>query len=145
MGVTDFDKVRVGGEYVPSRLPVTFRQEANGVLADAVFFTADRAYTVVAVKESHSTAATATAGQYLQIEKCTGTVAAGSGSNLLTDNSDSGISLTTAANTSQSGTLSTTAGLCDLAEGDRLAIDYSATTAPLAGVQVTVLLRPKES
>lgn len=47
MGVTDFDKVRVGGELVPSRLPVTFRQEANGVLGDATIFVADRAYTVL--------------------------------------------------------------------------------------------------
>lgn len=145
MGVTDFDKVRAAGEYVPTRLPITFRQEANGVLADASFFTADRAYTVVAISEVHATAATATAVQHLQVEKCTGTVAAGSGTNLLSDNSGSGIALNAVANTVQEGTLVTTPGVCDLAAGDRLAIDYSATTAPLAGVQVTVVVTPKES
>lgn len=139
------DGLRVGGEVAATRLPVTFRQDANGVLADGCFFVADRAYTVVAIKESHAVAATATATPYLQITKDTGTQAPGTGTDLLTNNSNNGFDLTGTANTVQSATLTTAAGALDLAAGDRLSADFSATGAPLAGVTATVILTPKAS
>lgn len=148
MGQTDFDGVAVSaadgfrqaGAVMPSRLPVTFRQDANGVLADGCFFIADRAYTVVGIKESHAVAATAT-GVTMQITKDTGTQGPGAGVDLLATGFDMGV----AANTVQSGSLTTAAGALDLATGDRLSADFSATGAPLAGVTSTVMLVPKAS
>src|SRR5688572_15581522 len=98
------DGMRIGTETVPTRLPVTFSQAANGVLGDASFFHADRAYTVVGIRGSASTAATA--ATTLQVTKETGTTAPGGGVDLLATAFD----LTTAANTTMTGSLTTAAG-----------------------------------
>lgn len=133
------DGLRSGGEVAASRIPVSYSQLANGVLADATFFQADRAYTVVSIRGSATTAATA--ATTLQVTKDTGTQAPGAGVDLLATPFD----LTTAANTSLNGALATGAGVLDLATGDRLSLDFSGTAAPLAGVSVTVMLKPKAS
>lgn len=132
------DGVRAGGDPVVARLPATYRCNPNGDLADEVFFVADRAYTVVSMRQIHATAATAT-GVTLQVTKDTGTQAPGAGTDLLATPFD----LTAAASTVQTASLTTAAGALDLAAGNRLSVDFSATGAPLAGVAVTVMLKPK--
>ena len=123
----------------------SWKQDANAVLADASFFVADRAYTVVSISQVHATAATATATQYVQVTKDTGTQAPGTGTDLLTNNSNNGFTLNGTANTVQAGTLTTAGAALDLAAGDRLSADFTATTAPVAGVTITAMLKPKAS
>lgn len=143
---TTSDGIKAGGSPMVAQIPVTFHQDANGVLADASFFVADRPYTVVSISEVHATAATATGSpQYVQVVKDTGTQAPGAGTDLLTNNTSSGFALNGTANTVQAGTLTTAAGALDLAVGDRLSADFTATSAPVAGVTITAMLKPKAS
>ena len=110
--------------------------------ADAAFFTAPRSFRVTGVREIHRVAGDDGGAVSLQIEKCTGTTAPGSGTNLLTNNSNAGFNLKGTANTDQEGSLVTTAASILLAKGDRLAVDFAGTLTSLAGVCVTVELDP---
>lgn len=98
-------------------------------------FVADRAYQLVSVEEAHVTASTSGT---LQVAKCTGTQAPGSGVNMLT----STISTAGAANTVASGTLSATAANTVLADGDRIALVTGGTATNYVGGALTIVLRP---
>lgn len=96
-------------------------------------FIADAAYQLVSVKESHTVASSSGT---LQVQKCTGTQAPGSGTNLLTGT----ISLAGAANTTLSGTLVTSTAI-NLAAGDRLALVIGGTMTSYANGLVSLVLR----
>lgn len=129
---------------VPRYITATYNMLANGSLADAAFFIADRAYTVVAISEVHSVAGNDAGAVNLQVTKDTSTNAPGAGTDLLTNNSNAGFDMKGTANTVQNGTLTATAASLKLAAGDRLAVDFAGTLTTLAGVVVTVYLEPTE-
>ncbi len=78
----------------------------------------------------------------LQVEKCTGTTAAGSGTVLLTNDSNAGFETDAVADTYQTGSLTATAASLRLAMTDRLAVDFNGTLTGLAGVVIVVLFEP---
>lgn len=98
-------------------------------------FIADRAYQLVSAEEAHVTASTSGT---LQVTKCTGTQAPGSGVNMLT----STLSTAGTANTVVSGTLSGTAANTVLADGDRIALVTGGTATNYVGGALTIVLRP---
>lgn len=113
---------------------------ANNV--DQAIFTADRAYQVVSVTEIHATLGTDGSAVNVQLTKDTGTNAPGAGTDLLTNNTGAGFDLKATINTLQTGALTATLASLQLAAGDRLSLDYAGTITALAGVQVTVYLKP---
>ena len=80
--------------------------------------------------------ATGSTSGTLQVAKCTGTQAPGSGTNLLTGTID--MSATTVANTVTAGTLIATAATLTFAQGDRVAIVIAGTLTSLVGASVTM-------
>lgn len=116
---------------VADRVVITVPLLASTV--DGNVFIADRAYIVESVEEVHSVVSTSGT---LMLEKCSGTTAPGSGTDVLTGT----ISLAGTINTTVAGTLGTVAART-LADGDRLAIDIGGTMTGLVGV-LTVVLRP---
>lgn len=118
-------------------LVLTFAIDAAGGHITKNVFVADRAYQLVSVEEAHITASTSGT---LQITKCTGTQAPGSGVNMLT----STISTAGTANTVVAGTLSATAANSLLADGDRIAFVTGGTATNYVGGAVTIVLRPTE-
>lgn len=141
LAVTDADKLTVGSVIVPQHLEVSYRELANGSLADECFFIANRAYEVVAIREVHSTAGSDGGAVNLQVTKDTSTNAPGAGTDLLTNNANAGFDLKGTANTVQTGTLTGTGASLQLAAGDRLSVDFAGTLTALAGVVVTVSLK----
>lgn len=118
----------------------TYMFTGTPAATDQVFFVAPRACKVIAVSEVHSVAAGATSK--LQLVKDTSTDAPGAGTDMLTNNTNTGFDLNGTANTVQNGTLATTTGLTTLAAGDRLSVDYANSIGSSAGVVVTVILQP---
>lgn len=100
------------------------------------FFIANRTYTVMSVVESHATAGSDASAVTLQVEKLTGTTAAGSGTNLLA----TAINLKGTANTVVTPPL-VTSGVLNLRVGDRLSLAPTGTLTSLAHVVVTVYLQ----
>lgn len=102
---------------------------------DRTFFVAPRACTIVAISEVHSVAAGG--ASVIQVVKDTGTTAPGAGTDILTNNTNTGFDLAATANTVQVGTFAATT----LAAGDRLSIDFANTIQSTAGLVITVLLK----
>lgn len=97
-------------------------------------FIADAAYLVTAIREVHGTASSSGT---LQIEKLTGTTAAGSGTNMMTGT----INLAATANTVVSGTLTATTATLTLAVGDRIGGVLGGTLTSLAGCSIVITLQ----
>lgn len=76
----------------------------------------------------------------LQVTKDTATDAPGAGTDLLTDNTNTGFDLNATANTVQYGTITSTSASRKLAKGDRLAIDFANIIQSTAGLVVTAEL-----
>lgn len=121
-------------------LTATYYFTGTPAATDQVFFVAPRACKVVAVYQVHSAAAGG--ASKIQVTKDTGTDAPGAGTDLLTNNTNTGFDLNGTANTVQTGTLTATTSDLTLAAGDRLAVDYANTIQSTAGVVITVLLQP---
>jgi len=117
-------------------LVLTFLFDA-ATAVDRNVFIADRPYQLRSIEEAHSTASSSGT---LDVEKCSGTTAPGSGTSMCTGT----LSLAGTANTTVAGTLSTTAANTLLADGDRLAFDFGGTVTNLVGCAVTVVLRPTD-
>ena len=109
--------------------------------ANAAFFVATRPYKLVTVSEVHSTAAGAS--EALMLEKDTGTTAPGSGTALLTNNTNTGFNLNATANTVQVGALVATAASLALATGDRLAMKFTGSATATANLALTACLAPQ--
>jgi len=88
---------------------------------------------LISVDYVHATGSTSGT---LQVAKCTGTQAPGSGTNLLTGTID--MSATTVANTVTAGTLIATAATLTFAKGDRVAIVIGGTLTSLVGAHATL-------
>ena len=98
-------------------------------------FIADRAYVVTGVKAVFGTAS---ASGTLNVEKLTGTTAAGSGTAMLTGT----LSLSGTPNTVLSGTLTGTTATLTLAAGDRIGVVLAGTLTSLATCHADIYLRP---
>lgn len=129
--------VALGGGSVTS---ATYYFTGTPAATDTAFFLATRSYRVVAASEVHSVAAGG--ASVLQLVKDTGTSAPGAGTDLLTNNTNTGFDLNATANTPQVGALSATAADLRLAAGDRLSVDFANAIQSSAGVLVTVSLAP---
>lgn len=118
---------------------VSFTGQTTEAATDRTIFLADRAYIVTAAYEIHAVAAGGASA--LQLVKDTGTTAPGAGTDLLTNNTNTGFDLNGTANTLQTGTLVATTATLTLAAGDRLSIDFANTIQSTAGLSLTVVLR----
>lgn len=107
---------------------------------DSAFFIATRAMRVISVSEVHAVAAGG--ASVVQVVKDTGTAAPGTGTDLLTNNTNGGFNLNATANTVQVGTLVTTTGATNLAAGDRLSVDYAQAVQSTVGVVITACMAP---
>lgn len=139
--MVDFSGALAGGAGTPTQIPITYRMNANGSLADESFFIADRPYIVDSIREKHAVAGSDASAVNLQVTIDTGTAAPGAGTDLLTNNSNAGFDMKGTANTVQTGTL-VAVGSRTMATGDRLSVDFAGTLTALAGVVVTVMLTP---
>lgn len=102
---------------------------------DRQFFVAPIACSIVAISEIHAVAAGGASA--LQVVKDTSTNAPGAGTDILTNNTNTGFDLNATAQTVQVGTFAATS----LAVGDRLSLDFANTIQSTAGLCVTVILK----
>ena len=100
------------------------------------FFIARHPCEILVVKEVHGTAGTDAGAVTLDIEKLTGTTAAGSGDSILV----AGFNLKGTANTVQSKSGADLTGQT-LVEGDRLALEDTGTLTNVANLNVTLYLK----
>ncbi len=112
---------------------------ASGLVAQT-FFVADRACRVVSIVFRHATAAGAAAN--LQVFKDGTMTSPGSGTALLTNNTNAGFDLNGSINSMQTGVLSATPANLVLASGDALSVAFTGTLGSSAGVTVSVILAP---
>lgn len=103
---------------------------------DGHVFVADRAYTLLSISHAYATAGGG--GSTVRPRKTTGTQAP-----------SAGVSLTAAAlgldgtiNSTTTPTLTATAADLDLADGDRISLDFTGTVSPIAGFVMCLRLLP---
>lgn len=136
------DGLRVGSRIVEAEQQNTISIPLNSGCVDQNVFIAPRALQITRIDYSHAVAGNDAGSVNLQVAKQTGTQAIGSGTNLLTNNTNAGFNCKAAANTVQNGTLTGTTASLQLAAGDRLALDFSGVVTTLAGVTLTFRYRP---
>jgi hypothetical protein len=139
--IADGDALLVGGVIVPTVIPVTFHGQAATAMVDQTFFVANAAYQVVGASFVAAVAEASAASLKIQITKDTSTNAPGAGTDLLTNNTNTGFDGKATANTVQTGTLTATAASLQLAAGDRLSVDFEDAATELVGVSITVYLK----
>ncbi len=125
---------------------VTYYQNVTGTQADAQFFIANDRYTIWAARCSAAVMGSST--PVVQLTKDTSTNAPGAGTDLLLNTTSTGFDLaaaTATANVPQVASFATTAGLLNMATGDRISVDYSGTLTAVAGVVITVSLIPTQA
>lgn len=110
--------------------------EPAGSAVDTAIFIADKPYRVFSIEEVHS--AVGGSGAVVTPKKCTGTEAPASGDALVTAAFD----LTATVNAILTGTLTATEADLELADGDRICLDFGGTLTSLAGCNVTIQLLP---
>ncbi len=123
---------------IPEDTFVTLIIPVAGDAVDKNAWTAPGNFELVGVSEVHTTASTSGT---LQLEKCTGTTAPGSGTDLLSAT----ISLAGAANTVLTGSLGTTRADRIFVSGDRLALDFGGTVTNLVNAIITIRLKRLQS
>lgn len=121
----------VSGQYIS----VNYIGQTTEAATDRALFVAPIACTLVAASESHGVAAGGASA--LQLVKDTGTAAPGTGTDILTNNTNAGFDLNATANTPQVGTFAATS----FAVGDRLSMDFAQAIQSTAGLVITILLR----
>jgi len=128
--------LRKDGFYITFNLVATSAQtQANY----GQFFTAIVPCEVMVASEVHTVACTTAGTVTMDIEKCTGTTAIGSGTSILATAYN--LKSTAYIPVQKSGTALSTARQLDV--GDRLAVKTStATLTSLQGVQVTLYIKP---
>ena len=119
------------------RKEVNYHAQINSTHGDAAFFIADRPYQVEFASAVWSTAAVAGANCQLVIDSATG--APGAGIDLLSMDTNAGFQIDGTANTVEAATF-ISAGRNFLQTGDRLSLDFTATTT-IVGMVCTVTLR----
>jgi hypothetical protein len=108
--------------------------------ASGAFWIADRDYEVLDAREVHDVAAGAAAKVTVTAES--GTTAPGSGTVLVTDNTNAGFDLNATARTVQVATLPVL-GSRFLLAGDRLSVKPSGTMTTCVGIAISVALAPR--
>lgn len=121
----------VSGQY----LTVSYIGQTTEAATDRALFVAPIACSLVAASESHAVAAGG--ASVLQLVKDTGTTAPGAGTDILTNNTNTGFDLNATANTPQVGTFAATS----FAVGDRLSMDFANTIQSTAGLVISIILR----
>lgn len=117
-----------------------FQQGAASANTDTVFFVATRPLLVVTASEVHAVAAGG--ASVVQLVKDTGTDAPGAGTDLLTNNTNTGFDLAATANTVQAGVLTSTVATKTLAAGNRLSVDFANAVQASSGITVTACMAP---
>ncbi len=140
---TDGDSIRIL-KLAPANDRVIVKQSYAAASVDDWIFIADRAYTVVSIKEIHSVAGGSSAAIAIRKHTAAGTAAPGAAAGatvkeLLT----AAIDLTATANVSQTATLTATTADLNLAAGDKIGSDLSGTLTGLAGCVVVIELKAK--
>ena len=133
--VTDADAITVAGVIVPQEMVVTVPVSATSV--DGTIFIANDAWVITKIEEVHSVLGTDGSAVTAQVMKCTTTQAPSAGTAMTTGTFD----LKGTVETVQSGTLSGTAADYTLADGDRIAVDYTGTLTTLAGGVITIHMK----
>lgn len=118
---------------------ISYIGQTTEAATDRAIFVAPVACQVVAVSEVHGVAAGG--ASTLQLTKDTGTTAPGGGTDLLTNNTNTGFDLNATANTVQTGTLTATTADLQLAIGNRLSIDFANAIQSTAGINLVVWLK----
>lgn len=139
--VTMTGTVTLSSEIVGNVITATFHGQAATAMVDQSFFVANAAYQVTAVRFVSAVAESTAATLLVQVTKDTSTNAPGAGTDLLTNNTNTGFDAKATANTVQTGTLTATTASLQLAAGDRLSVDFSASATELVGVTITVTLK----
>lgn len=121
----------VSGQY----LTVSYIGQTTEAATDRALFVAPIACSLVSASESHAVAAGGASA--LQLVKDTGTTAPGAGTDILTNNTNTGFDLNATANTPQVGTFAATS----FAVGDRLSMDFANTIQSTAGLVISIILR----
>lgn len=121
----------ISGSYIT----VNYVGQTTEAATDRTLFVAPIACTLVAASESHAVAAGGASA--LQLTKDTGTTAPGAGTDILTNNTNSGFDLNATANTPQVGTFAATS----FAVGDRLSMDFAQAIQSTAGLVISIVLR----
>jgi hypothetical protein len=136
------DAISVGGSPVPQR--VMLRKEFNANSVDDWVFIADRAYTVVSIKEVHSVAGNDASAVTLDVRKVTDASAPGAAaSSTVKELLSSALNLKSTANTVVTGSLTATAADLDLAAGDKIGLNFAGTLTSLAGGLLVIELKAK--
>ena len=121
---------------------LTIHNPLNADNVDQNVFIADRDYTVESVAESHAVAGNDAGAVTLDVKKAEGTTAIASGTTVLASTFDlKGTANTVVTKNRPNGGVVTTP-VATLNAGDRLGIDVTGTITTLAGVCVTIVLRP---
>lgn len=113
---------------------------APAAATDTVFYVATRPLYVVSASAVFAVAAGG--ASKLQVTKDTSTNAPGAGTDLLTNNTNTGFDLNGTPNTVEAGTLVSTVATKTLAAGDRLAVDFADAIQSSSGIAVTVCMAP---
>lgn len=113
---------------------------APAAATDTAFYVATRPLLLVSVSEVHAVAAGGASA--LQVTKDSTTSAPGAGTDLLTNNTNTGFDLAATANTVQTGTLLATVATKTFAAGDRLSVDFANAIQSTSGLTVTACFAP---
>ena len=116
----------------------TWTAPSAAYATDHVIFTAPFDCILLSVSECHSVVGSDGGAVNIQVTKDTGTDAPGAGTNLLTNNTNAGFDLKGTINTVVDGVFATTAGLRNLAKGNRIAVDYAGTQTGVVGTAITM-------
>lgn len=136
--IVDADALTENDVIVPQFVDLVFQWSIATQMVSSSLFIAPRAMQVVGCECVYGVQA----GQAckLLLEKATGTTAPGSGTALLTNNTNTGFDINTTANTVQTGTLTATEADLQLAAGDRLSAKWGTSTS-CVGCVLTVRLK----
>ncbi len=133
------DALSQAGVKSPDYIYLTFQWSIATQMVSSSLHVCTRAMQLVAASEVHGVVA----GQAckLLVEKCTGTTAPGSGTGLLTNNTNTGFDMTATANTNQAGTLTATTADLQFAAGDRVSAKWGTSTS-CVGCVLTLVFKP---
>lgn len=137
LAVTTADKLTVGGVIVPQEMVITVPIGTSAV--DQTVFIADDAWQITKIEEVHTVAqntAFPNTGS-LSVMKCTGTQAPGSG----TAFHNTTMYLNSTVETVVTPTLTGATGDLNLADGNRIALNFNGTMTTFAGGCVTIHLK----
>ena len=132
LDLSEADALLVNSIIVPSEMVINWPINASSV--DENIFVADDAWQITSIEEAHTVASSSA---NVTIKKCSSTLAPNAGTIMHSCSLD----LAAGANTVQSLTLSSTLADTQLADGERLALDYTGTMTSLAGGVVTIHLK----